>query len=259
VKSLISEQDTDKRSLALLLAAHGERKDGAVNYGIVRLADALRGRQVVQEIAVGFIKGTPTITESARALRAREIIVYPLFLSDGYFTRTRLPEMLNEALRADRPRTIRMLPPIGLDPAVVPLLIEKLVSTAESRCWAPWQVSVIFLAHGSTKDPASRTAAERIATSVALRGTFRTTRVALLEEPPALRQATSGLAGPIIVFGLFAGEGMHGTGDAPRLVQELGRPDAVFAGTLAELEGVADLVAAAVARAIQQKEGALIP
>ena len=123
--------------MALLLVAHGERSSGAANAGVVQLAATLRGRAVAPEVAIGFIKGEPTITESVHALRADEIVVYPLFLSDGYFTRARLPEMLNEAMRADRPRAIRMLPPLGLDPALVPLLMDKLVGTAQGRGMAP--------------------------------------------------------------------------------------------------------------------------
>jgi hypothetical protein len=83
-------------------------------------------------------------------------------------------------------------------------------------------------------------------------------RTALLEEPPSLREAASDLSGPIIIFGLFAGEGMHGGGDAPQLVEDLGRSDTVFAGTISQLDGIADVVAAAVARAIEGEKGAVI-
>jgi sirohydrochlorin cobaltochelatase len=243
--------------VALLLAAHGERSDGALNGGIVRLPEMLRARGITQEIATGFITGTPSIPDGLRALRADEIIVYPLLLSDGYFTRIRLPHILESAMEADRPRTIRMLPPIGLDPALVPLLIKRLVGTAEGRDLAPSESSVILLAHGSSSDPASRIAAERIAHSLGRHTRFRAVRLALLEESPSVREAASDLPGPIIVFGLFVGEGMHGRRDAPRLVKELRRPDAAFAGTLAQLDGIADLVAEAVARAIGNDQGLL--
>ena len=251
---MTAEQGANKRPVALLLAAHGERSRGAANASVVQLAATLRGRAVAPEVAIGFIKGEPTITESVRALHADEIVVYPLFLSDGYFTRARLPEMLNEAMRADRSRRIRMLPPLGLDPALVPLLIDKLVGTAQGRGLAPGEAGVILLAHGSSKDPASRIAAERIADNVRRRTSFRPVQVALLEEAPSLQEVASDLSGPIIILGLFAGEGMHGAGDAPRLVEELGRSDAVFAGTLATLDGIADVVAASVARAIQRQK-----
>jgi hypothetical protein len=69
--------------------------------------------------------------------------------------------------------------------------------------------------------------------------------MALLGETPSLAQAASHLTGPIIVLGLFAGDGMHGATDASRLVAELDRPDALFAGTIANFEGIEQLVASA--------------
>jgi len=227
-----------------------------MNIGVARLAAALQRRAIAEEVGIGFVKGAPSIAETARALRADEIVVYPLFLSDGYFTRMRLPEMLNAASRADRRRTIRMLPPLGLDPALVLILIDRLMETAQARGLAAARTGVILLAHGSSKDPASRIAAERITAEVGRRTSFRAVRTALLEEPPSLREAASELSGPIIIFGLFAGEGMHGGGDAPQLVEDLGRSDTVFAGTISQLDGIADVVAAAVARAIEgEKRG----
>jgi sirohydrochlorin cobaltochelatase len=255
-KRLTSRHGTNRSTFALLLAAHGERKDGAINIGVARLAAVLRSRAIAHEVGIGFIKGAPSIAETARALRADEIVVYPLFLSDGYFTRMRLPEMLNAASLADRRRTIHMLPPLGLDPALVLVLIDRLMETAQARGLAAARTGVILLAHGSSKDPASRIAAARIAAEVGRRTSFRAVRTALLEEPPSLREAASDLSGPIIIFGLFAGEGMHGGGDAPQLVEDLGRSDTVFAGTIAQLDGIADVVATAVARAIEgEKRG----
>jgi sirohydrochlorin ferrochelatase len=113
----------------------------------------------------------------------------------------------------------------------------------------PEQANVILLAHGSSGDGASREATAHLANEVRRHLRFRDARIALLEESPSLPEAARDLSGPVIVFGLFAGDGMHGAEDAPRLVAALGRADAVFAGTITSLDGIADLVAAAVGRA----------
>jgi len=44
-----------------------------------------------------------------RQFHAAEIVVCPLFLADGYFTRVRIPQLLGAT-----DRTFRILPPIGL-------------------------------------------------------------------------------------------------------------------------------------------------
>lgn len=232
------------RPLGLLLAAHGERRQGAANQGVERLAETLRGRGLA--VAVGFVSGAPSIGDGLRALGDCDVVVYPLFQSEGYFTRIRLPQLLQEAAGAGR--TIRILPPLGCDPLLADLIVGRLVVAASEQSRKP--SDVILLAHGSTKDASSRLAAEQLAESVRKRAMFRTVRVALLEEPPSLRKAAAELTGPIVVLGLFAGDGLHGGNDAPRLVAGLGRADAAYAGTIGSLAGIDDLVAAAVVRAI---------
>lgn len=86
---------------ALLLAAHGERRPGADNEGVFRLARALAERGLVSEIAVGFVNGAPSINDAIVSLTARRIIVYPLFASSGYFTRDRLVQVLDQVDRQD--------------------------------------------------------------------------------------------------------------------------------------------------------------
>jgi len=235
-------------SVGLLIAAHGERQPGADNDFVARLAASMPADGLVQEVAFGFIKGVPTIAQGVRVLGASEIIVYPLFLSAGYFTRVRLPRLLEDALRGDTSRGIHILPPLGLDPLLAGLVVEKLLGTAQDHRMLPELTNVILLAHGSTGDPASRSAAEQLAAQVRRHLMFRSVRIALLEEPPFLPDAARGTSGPYLVFGLFAGDGMHGAQDAPNLAAALNRADAVFAGTVTSLAGIGELVAAAAGR-----------
>jgi sirohydrochlorin cobaltochelatase len=237
----------------LLLAAHGERNDGAVNAGMVRLAATLRSRGVAAEVAIGFIKGQPSVDAAMRALRCKHVLVYPLFLSAGYFTRVRLPQLLECSLGREHQRNVHILPPLGLAPALAGVIARRLLAAAWRSAIAPKEACVVLLAHGSTTDPASRIAAEKVAAKVQRPGLFRNVRAALLEESPTLTEVVSHLSPPILVFGLFAGDGLHGGGDAPRLVEELGRTGVVFAGTLADLDGVADVVAASLARMMKRK------
>jgi sirohydrochlorin cobaltochelatase len=233
-----------QRTTALLLAAHGERRPGAGNEGLLRLAAKLRARRIVSQAGCGFIKGAPSIGEAVQALTADEIVVYPLFLSDGYFTRVRLPELLEEATAGTRPRP-HILPPLGLDPGFPALIAGRAVAAARTQDFVPARTNLVVLAHGSTTDQASRMATLRLTEELAKQRHFRCVRMALLEEEPSLREATADLPGPIIVMGLFAGDGRHGAADAPRLVAELGRDDVLFAGTIGNLDGIEELIASA--------------
>lgn len=215
--------------------------------GVARLADSLSNRGLVAEVRYGFIKGTPTIAEAVRGFSAHDIVVYPLFLSEGYFTRLCLPKILRDASAADSRRIFHVLPPLGDDPELGKFIAELVADTAHAHGIPCGQTTVVLLAHGSNTDQASRMSAERLAELVRQSHRFRTAQIALLEGPPALRNAIGGVPGPIVVVGLFAGEGRHGADDGPRLIAELGRDDVIFAGAIGSA-GIEPLVVAAVKR-----------
>ena len=234
------------RPFGLLLAAHGERRTDADNGVVVRLARTLADKGVAAEIGFGFIKGSPTVDEAIGALSSRDIVVYPLFLSDGYFTRVALPQLVEEARRQSAGRRIRILPPLGLDPALAGVIADEAAAAAHYRANLPTEVSIVLLAHGSKKDQASRVAAERLADHIRQRQSFCETRIALLEESPSLAEAIEGMSGLIIVVGLFAGEGMHGVDDAKRLVAELSRDDIMLIGPVGTFAGIETVIVSAV-------------
>ncbi len=234
-----------------MLVAHGERRANADNDGVARLAGNLAAAGVAKEVGFGFIKGSPSVDEAIRALSTRHIIVYPLFLADGYFTRVALPRLVKPSRRQDQ--IITVLPPLGLDPALDDLIVDEALDTARYHSILPETVTVVLVAHGSTNDKASRIATEQLADRVRGRRCFRDARIALLEEAPSLAEATADTPGPIIVVGLFAGEGVHGADDTKRLVAELGRDDIVLVEPVGTFEGLDTIVAAAVTRHVSRQ------
>ena len=233
---------------ALLIAAHGERQPGATNEGVLRIARAIAARDLVQEVAAGFINGTPTVKEALGALAARSIIVYPLFAASGYFTRDRLVQLIDEA--NGQGRKIEFLPPLGLDPGLPDLVADRIGQVMRENNFAPKSSSAVLLAHGSRRNPASREATELVASEVARREVCRDVRVAFLEEAPRLEQTARSIEGPAIVVGMFSGDGLHGARDAPRLIAELGRADMVYAGVIGNAAGIEELMERAVRKAL---------
>jgi sirohydrochlorin cobaltochelatase len=237
-----------RRPFGLLLAAHGERRTDADNAGVMRLARSLSDKGLAAEIGFGFIKGSPPVDEAIGTLLSRNIVVYPLFLSDGYFTRVALPRLVEQAKQHDTTRAISILPPLGLEPALADVIADEAVAAVHSRGNLPLETSIVLLAHGSNQDQASRMAAELLADRLRQRQCFYDTRIALLEEAPSVADAIEGLDGPIIVVGLFAGEGMHGADDAKRLVAELKRDDVIQIGPVGTFAGIEKLIVSAVTR-----------
>lgn len=234
-------------SIALLLAAHGERTLEAGNDSVMRVADAIRADRVVSEIAVGFINGTPTIADALERLSATRIIVYPLFASNGYFTRDRLVQLIDGA-NAEH-RSIHILPPLGLDPGLANLVADGINRAAVEHGCEPRLLTAVLLAHGSRRNPASREATESMAKEIAARAMFKAVSVAFLEERPFLDEAMQSIEGPAVVMGMFSGEGLHGARDALRLVAQLERPDVRYAGIIGNLPGIDGLVRGSVLKA----------
>jgi len=234
--------------VAVLVAAHGERTPGAQNDNARRVAQALSDRGVAAEVGVGFISGQPSIAEALGALRSQRIIVYPLFASSGYFSRDRLVQLLDEGNRQGR--ELELLTPLGLDPGMPDFILARAGEVAREHGFLSEASTIILLAHGSRRNSASREAAEWVARGIESRNMFRDVRIALLEENPSLQEAASGTAGPVVVVGLFSGEGLHGARDAPRLIADLARSDVAYAGVVGSMAGIEDLVLRAVARAL---------
>lgn len=233
---------------ALLLAAHGERQPGASNESVMKIARAIRSREIVSEVAVGFIHGVPAIKDALGGLAARRIIVYPLFASNGYFTRDRLVQLIDEASGAAR--EIEILPPLGLDPGLPALVIDRIGQVAAENGLRPKALAAVLLAHGSRRDPASREATEAIAGAIAKRGGSRDVTVAFLEEQPDLEEAVRSIKGPAIVVGMFSGDGVHGARDAPHLVAKLARSDVIYAGVIGNAPGIESVVGGSVLKAL---------
>jgi len=233
---------------ALLIAAHGERLPGAGNDNVVRIAAAIRERGIVSEVAAGFINGMPSIADALGGVAARRVIVYPLFASNGYFTRDRLVQLIDEASGEDR--EIEILPPLGHDPGLPALIVDHIRRAALENSVSPKRSTAILLGHGSRRNPASRHATERIAGEIAKCGVCRDVTVAFLEERPHLDEAVQSADGPAILVGMFSGNGLHGARDAPRLVEQLGRSDVIYSGVIGSSPGIEKMVSCSVQSAL---------
>lgn len=242
----------------MLLAAHGERGGAADNAAVARLAAAVAARGIAGRVGFGFIKGEPGIADAARSLTAPRLLVYPLFLSAGYFTGVRLPQLLAQDPRA-RAHRLRILPPLGLDPGFPDVVAARAERAAASRGHAPEKATVVLLAHGSSKDAGSRTATRHIAAALRQLGRFAAVCDAYLEEPPSLAEAVSRLSGPLVIVGLFAGEGLHGADDMTRLLGETGRAGVCHAGVAGTWPEIADVVGGTLARESRPAAQALEP
>lgn len=235
--------------IALLLAAHGERLAGAANDSVVRLASALAACKVADEVGIGFVKDRPSIGEAIDTFTASDIVVYPLFMSSGYFAGVRLKQLCADAVATRPELAIRILPPLGRESALAAVVADRADAAARRLGQASIGTTVVLMAHGSTQDQASYIATTELADRLRKLKRFSDVVAVFLEQPPTLTDVLSRQSGPVAVVGLFVGDGLHGGEDVARSIAALQRSDIVFAGNVGAWPEIADLVAAAVVSA----------
>ncbi len=224
---------------ALLIVAHGERGGAGNDRFVHRLVDGLQASPDYSCVNACFISKEPTLERAFAATPPGPVMVYPLFMSDGYFVRKAIPRALN-----GHQDDVGVLQPVGLS-ARLPQFVAGLgAATAQQAGLAPAGTHLLLVAHGSRHDDASKRATLSVAADIARSDGFAGIDCAFLEEAPLLDEALVGIPGPAVVVGLFASEGMHGAVDLPEAIHRAGRTDVHLAAPLTRCPGWTDVIVA---------------
>jgi sirohydrochlorin ferrochelatase len=229
---------------ALLIVAHGDGGEARLNGNVQHLTDLLRRRLDVP-VDWAILKEPETFDDARERLGSAaqgHVLVFPLFMSDGYFVRVKMPTILTEHGFGDTER----LTPFGMMDALVDLVVHRLRALASlSGGLEPHDCRTLMVAHGSRSgEPASRLRAENVAATLTARGLGQI-HLAFIEEPPSVADQLEAVD-PEIVIGFFASEGTHALDDVKSLVDE--RPGVRHhVSAIGTDEAVADMVAKAVA------------
>ncbi len=110
----------DPAEVELILAAHGSFRSTAPSEIAFRMADRIRAEVGFKRVEAGFIDQSPQIAEVA-AYFSHGGVVLPFFAARGGHVIDDLPEALEAAGFVGT-----LLPPVGLDPRVPPLIAAAL-------------------------------------------------------------------------------------------------------------------------------------
>ena len=156
-------------------------------------------------------------------------VVFPMFMTGGWFTKVQIPKRLAEAGAVDW----TVLEPFGCDPAVHDLCVA-LVREADAE-------RVILAAHGSFKSTVPSDIARHVAGRITAEAGIAT-EAGFIDQDPQL-SAMAGGAGVCLPF--FAAEGGHVSDDIPAALAEAG-----FTGRILPPVGLDDRVPGLIAAAI---------
>ncbi|MEO3427399.1 CbiX/SirB N-terminal domain-containing protein [Pelagibius sp. CAU 1746] len=231
---------TERRSA--LLVAHGspsapagpERTIGALAQ---RVASLLPGVTVG-----GATLAAPGALEAAlAALPSAPPLIFPVFMSDGWFVRVKLPQRVGRVCG----EPFETLRPLGLDPALHRLCLDYASQAARAAGLSPGRTTLLLAAHGSPGDSAPREAVAAALRVIAGAGVFRAVRPGFLDQAPYLEEAAR-IDGPAVCLPFFAGRAGHVEDDVPRALAAAGF-DGLQLDAVGHHDGVAAIVAAALA------------
>lgn len=215
-----------------LIVAHGQPGDPGPQQQAIR---ALAARV---SIPGATVRGATLAMPGALDIATDDTLIYPMFMAQGWFTRTELPRRLALAGAANA----RILPPFGADPGLPDLCRHLLAQAAAARGWDMGTSHILLAAHGSGRSRAPAAAAQRMAQDLAP----LTVTCGFIEEAPFLRDAARDLPAQTLCLPLFASRAEHVTGDLPQALAEAG-----FQGITLPPVGLAAAVPAMIATSIK--------
>lgn len=220
-----------------VIVSHGQPGDpGPQQLAIEALADA-----VARENPGCAVRGATLAMPGALADACDDdSLIYPMFMAEGWFTRTELPRRL---AKAGAPAA-RILRPFGTDPGLPDLIVAKATQAAIAQGWQPGQTTLLLSAHGSQRSQASFTITQALARQIAPQ--FHRVVTGFVEQAPFIADAARGLT-RAVSLPLFALRAEHVLDDLPQALDQAG-----FSGPRLDPLGLAPEVPAMIAASIRR-------
>lgn len=166
-------------------------------------------------------------------------LIYPMFMAEGWFTRSELPRRLGQAGAGGA----RVLRPFGTDPALPGLIVAQAHAAAAAQGWAPGDMTLLLSAHGSQRSQASFTITTALAETLAPH--FARVVTGFVEQEPFIADVARGLD-RAVSLPLFALRADHVLDDLPAALDQAG-----FSGPRLDPIGLAPEVPALIAASIR--------
>lgn len=209
---------------AVLLVGHGSQLSPDSSEPVHRLRRDLHGSGSFPEVRVAFWKEEPALSHAFDLVERQDVFVVPVFMSEGYFTRTVVPRELG----LPRPpghragRRVHCCRPVGASARIVEIVRDRALSSTA----APSRTDLVVVGHGTDRSPSSGDTTRSVAEALAARGDFLRVRAAFLdqaprlpelvgaERPPAERDAAD--AAEVVIVPFFVSRGWHVGTTLPR-------------------------------------------
>ena len=192
---------------ALVLAGHGSHLNANSSAPVFAHAAELRRRGRFERVYTAFWKEEPPLARVLDGVTDPEVVVVPVFISNGYFTKTVIPR----EMRLDGPLTlrdgqrIRYTGPVGADPSLAEVIVERALEAGA----APGD-AIAVLGHGTRRESESEKNIYAMAERVRASGRFAESGAVFLDQEPDMQDMLEIFrAETVIVVPLFIADGWH--------------------------------------------------
>jgi sirohydrochlorin cobaltochelatase len=191
---------------ALVLAAHGSRREARVNRRVCRLAERVGERAGFEAAAAAFHQGEPAFSSVLDRLSSAEVVVVPLLTSRGYYSETVIPRELQRN-RCCAETKVWLTPPVGVHPGMADLVDRSVRERIEELELA--SPRIVIVGHGSARHAESRKATEALSAEMCARGLGECDAYFIDEEPRIEELRRDRPTGDLLVVPFLIGGGRH--------------------------------------------------
>jgi sirohydrochlorin cobaltochelatase len=200
---------------ALILAAHGSGDGSAANAHLRRMAARLAESARFGHVSAAFHLGSPGYADALEGADADLVTVVPVMTSEGWYARTVLPRELARSRRYAAV-DVRLTPPVGTHARIPDLAARHIRAEVNRLRLDPRTVTLVLVGHGTTRDPWSRVATERLRDALRGRCVARRVEAAFLDEAPRVEDAAGSTRhGAVLFVPFLIGGGEHAIRDLP--------------------------------------------
>ncbi|UEM03410.1 hypothetical protein JL101_026170 [Skermanella rosea] len=209
---------------SILIIGHGSEHSSGPLVSACGHAERLMKSGRFAEARVAFLMAGEGPREELEAIRARTIHIIPLFMCDGYYTRTVIPKTLGlQGNQTSRDGSLLVYgPPIGMHPGMAEVLRLRALETCREAGWDPPGTRLMVIGHGSPKSSASAEVTHRHSSYISSRSEFLTVECAFIDEAPKIEDWLNDLPAdgpPVVLAGFFAADGLHSSLDIPGWIE----------------------------------------
>lgn len=195
---------------ALVVAAHGSHYNPGTALPAWRCVDHIRQTGLFDEVTAAFWKEQPSFSTVLDGLRSNQVIVVPLFSSEGYFSQSVLPAELQPRVG----QAIRITSVVGSSAFFTAVVADRIQKALVKANFPPAETAVALVGHGTVRHLDSRQTTESQAGL--LRGKFAEVHTAYLDDEPYVADLVQTVTCPnLVVVPFFVAEGLHTQDDIP--------------------------------------------